>query len=109
MGPVVDKNPPRRSKMNDLDIMLAVNTMTPAKTARLTAELTKTAGGVAPILLNVRMISPALDMTVGFESELAAYKVAYAYREHSTSYVRVQEAGAIPGVFLVIISPKSSR
>jgi hypothetical protein len=95
--------------MNDLDIMLEVNTKTPAKTARLTEALAALADGVVPTLLNVRMISPALDMTVGFESELAAYKVAYAYREHSMSYVRVQEAGAIPGVFLVIISPKSSR
>lgn len=94
--------------MDDLDIMLKVNTMTPAKTARLTAELTKAAGGVAPVLLNVRMISPALDMTVGFESELAAYKLAYYFREHAKSNVLVQEAGgSVPGVHLVILKPKA--
>jgi hypothetical protein len=91
----------------DLDIMLEVNTMTPAKTARLTAELTKTSGGVAPLLLNVRMISPALDMTVGYENELAAYKTAYAYRAHAMSNVRVQEAGGVPGVYLVVLTPKA--
>ena len=92
--------------MADLDIMAMVNTMTPAKTARLTADLTKATGGIAPTLLNVRMISPALDMTVGFDSEIAAYKLAYYFREHAKSRVRVQEAGGMPGTFIVILTPK---
>lgn len=94
--------------MDDLDIMLEVNTMTPAKTARLTADLTKASGGVAPILLNVRMISPALDMTVGFESELAAYKMAYAFRDHATARASVKEAGGMPGVYLVTMTPRNA-
>jgi hypothetical protein len=93
--------------MTDLDIMLEVNTMTPAKTARLTADFTK-AAGEAPILLNVRMISPALDMTVGFESELAAYKMAYAFRDHATARASVKEAGGMPGVYLVIMTPRNA-
>jgi hypothetical protein len=88
------------------EIMSMVNTMTPAKTARLTRDLTAEAGGVEPFYLNVRQISPALDMTVGFGSELAAYKVAYAYRDHWTSRVRVEKS-AIEGSFLVVIQPKN--
>jgi hypothetical protein len=95
----------QEQEMNDLDIMLEVNTMTPAKTARLTADFTR-AAGAAPILMNVRMISPALDMTVGFDSELAAFKLAYYFREHAQSRVRVEEA-SVPGVFLVILTPKA--
>jgi hypothetical protein len=94
--------------MYDLDIMLAVNTMTPAKTARLTADFVKATGGIAPLFMDVRMISPALDMMVGFESELAAFKLAYDFRAHAKSDVRVQEAGGMPGVYLVILTPKKA-
>lgn len=92
--------------MIELDIMLEVNTMTPAKIARLTADFTK-ATGATPLFLDVRMISPALDMTVGFDSELAAYKLAYYFRAHASSSVRVQGAGGMPGVYLVVLTPKT--
>lgn len=87
------------------EIMEMVNTMTPAKIARLTRDAVSITG-VEPVLINVRMIAPALDMTVLFPTELAAYKYAYAFREHSTSRVRVQEAGGMPGNFMVILTPR---
>lgn len=88
------------------EIMQMVNEVTPAKRARLLAEIEKQSGAQANYL-NVRQIMP-LDMTVGFESELAAYKLAYAYRNHFTSSVKVEVAKgpAIPGSFLVVIQPK---
>jgi hypothetical protein len=65
------------------------------------------AAGATPFYLNVRQIMP-LDLTVGFESELAAYKLAYAYRNHWTSNVKIEKGSAI-GTFLVVIQPKEGK
>ena len=89
------------------EIMAKVNEMTPAKTQRLMRDLTKEAGA-EPFYLNVRQVSPALDMTVGFEDELAAYKLAYAYRDHWTSKVKI-EKGAAVGTFIVVVTPKVAQ
>lgn len=85
------------------EIMQMVNEVTPAKRARLLRDMEK-AAGATPFYLDVRKVMP-LDMTVGFENELAAYKLAYAYREHFTSGVKI-EKGAAVGTFIVVIQPK---
>lgn len=89
-----------------IDIMSEVNTMTPAKEARMRRDFEK-AAGEAPKYLNVREISPVLDITVGFGTELAAYKLAYYFRDHSTSRVCVTEArgpaAAEAGPYLVVL------
>lgn len=86
-------------------IMQRVNEATPGKIARIKADAIRYTGQM-PTVVNIRQIAPALDMTVGFESELAAYKYAYMFRDHSTSRVRVEEAGGRPGTFLVVILPR---
>lgn len=87
-------------------IMQMVNEITPAKRARLMKQLTEQAGGVEPVYLEVRQVAPALDMTVGFNSELAAYKLAYAFRDHSTAGATVKAGPNIPGMFLVFFDPR---
>ena len=92
------------------EIMAMVNEITPAKVARVRKEIVKAVGfEFEPKYLEVVQISP-LQMTVGFGEELAAYKLAYAYREHWQSKVRVEvaagPAAAEAGPYLVIIEPK---
>ena len=93
-----------------MDIMSRVNEVTPAKEARVSQELAAVTGGVAPSYLNIRTISP-LDLTAGFESELAAYKMAYAYREHWQSEVRIERQNRVldSGLFLVVMTPKAEQ
>jgi hypothetical protein len=95
----VEKNEAQQGQ----EIMQMVNEITPAKQARIQKEIER-AAGATPFYLNVRQIMP-LDLTAAFESELAAYKLAYAYREHWTSRVRI-EKGAAVGTFVVVIQPK---
>lgn len=89
-----------------IDIMSEVNTMTPAKEARLRRDFEK-AAGEAPKYLYVNQISPVLQMTVGFGTELAAYKLAFHFRDHTTSRVRIEiaegPAAAEAGPYLVIL------
>lgn len=60
-----------------------------------------------PLYVNLRSIVP-FDMTVAFSGELAAYRLAYAYREHAQSRVKIEMATGpqFPGAFLVVIQPK---
>lgn len=88
------------------EIMQMVNEVTPAKRARILAEMEKAAGATA-FYLNVRQIMP-FDVTIGFESELAAYKLAYAYRNHWTSNVKIEKGSAL-GTFIVVIQPKEGK
>ncbi len=69
-------------------------------------DLSRLAGS-APLYVNMRQVMP-LDLTVGFGDELSAYKLAYAYRDHAKSRVKIETARgpAIPGAFLVVIQPK---
>lgn len=88
------------------ETMSEVNRMTPAKEARLRASFTD-AANEAPLDIHVRQISPVLDMTVQFATELAAYKLAYYFRDHSTSYVRVLNGQQ--GQYLVVLSDRATR
>lgn len=69
-------------------------------------EITRMAGE-NPLLVNFRSIVP-FDITVAFRDELAAYKLAYAYREHAQNRVKIEIANGpkFPGAFLVVIQPK---
>jgi len=91
------------------EIMSMVNEITASKIERVRKEIVK-AAGAEPKLLDLVQISP-LQMTVGFGEEIAAYKLAYAYREHFQSRVRVEvangPAAAEAGPYLVIIQPKA--
>jgi hypothetical protein len=89
-----------------IDIMSEVNTMTAAKQARMRRDFEK-AAGEAPKYLSVLQISPVLEMTVGFGSELAAYKLAFHFRDHTSSRVRIEiakvPAAAEFGPYLVVL------
>jgi hypothetical protein len=82
--------------------------VTPGQMKRLISDVSRMAGS-APIYVNIRQVMP-LDLTVAFSSadELSAYKLAYAYREHAKSRVKIETARgpAMPGAFLVVIHPK---
>ena len=91
--------------MDDLDIMLEVNTMTPAKEARLRKDFV-TATGEAPLYITMCAVHPALDMAVGFESELAAYKLVYYYREYNKSSIKVVKG--IADEFRVVFTPNKA-
>jgi hypothetical protein len=63
--------------------------------------------GENPHYVCIRQVTP-FDMTVALWEELAAYKLAYAYREHAQSRVTVERATgpAMPGAFLVVMTPR---
>lgn len=79
---------------------------TPGQMQRLVNDVSRIAGK-EPLYVNLRQVTP-LDLTVGFKDELSAYKLAYAYREHAQSRVKIETARgpAIPGAFLVVIQPR---
>lgn len=63
--------------------------------------------GSTPLYVGMRQIMP-LDLSVVFADELSAYKLAYAYREHAKSRVRVLTNGGpkFPGSFSVVLTPQ---
>lgn len=80
--------------------------VTDGQMKRLIGDVSRMAG-TAPLYVNMRQVTP-LDLTIGFADELSAYKLAYAYRDHAQSRVKIETARgpAIPGAFLVVIQPR---
>ena len=72
----------------------------------LVRDLSRMAGE-PPHYVCLRQVTP-LNLTVAFFEEVAAYKLAYAYREHAQSRVKVEIAKgpAMPGAYLVVIQPR---
>ena len=71
-----------------------------------TRDLARLAGE-QPHYICLRQLMP-LDLTVALWDELAAYKLAYAYRDHAESRVKIETARgpAMPGAFLVVIQAR---